>query len=138
MSAASAVVAVCLMMAAKAYDLPPAIMMGIHAVEGGRPGVVSVNKNASEDYGVMQINSVWLPVLAEHYKRPEEEIRGRLIEDPCFNTAVAAWILRGRIDRAGGDVWRGVGHYHSYTPHLAERYRQKVRRALGQKPGDVG
>lgn len=52
----------CMTAAAAFYHLPPRALPAIHAVEGGAVGVVSHNTNGSDDLGVMQINTIWLPV----------------------------------------------------------------------------
>ncbi len=46
--------------------------------------------------------------------------------EPTYNIRVGAYILADEIQRAG-DVWTGVGHYHSpQRPALAQAYRKRV------------
>ena len=116
----------CMALIAQIYDLPPRVLPSIHAVEGGRPGLVMTNTNRSEDYGVMQVNSVWLPALVRYTGLEREEVRRRLIERPCFNIAAAGLILRTHLDATGGDLMRAVGNYHSHTPVLHQSYRLRV------------
>ena len=66
----SKVLAACLMLAAQTYSVPPAVLMGIYQVEGGKPGqAVGPNSNGSYDLGPMQINTVWIPELAKKMGR---------------------------------------------------------------------
>lgn len=116
----------CMSLVASIYGLPPRVLPSIHAVEGGRPGTVSRNRNGTEDLGVMQVNTVWLPALARYAGLPAGEVRRRLIDVPCFNIAAAGAILRTHLDENGGDLMRAVGNYHSRTPELHLSYRLKV------------
>jgi len=116
----------CMALVAQIYALPPRVLPAIQAVEGGRPGLVMANTNGSEDYGVMQINSIWLPRLVGYTGLSREEVRRRLIERPCFNIAAAGFILRTYLDAADGDLLRAVGNYHSHTPVLHFSYRERV------------
>ena len=119
----------CMALVASLYELPPRVLPAIQAIEGGRPGTVSRNRNGSEDLGVMQVNTVWLPALARYTRLPAAEVRRRLIEHPCFNIAAAGAILRTHLDETGGDLMRAIGNYHSRTPDLHLSYREKVRGA---------
>ena len=49
---------------AAVYHLPPRVLPAIQSVEGGRVGLVHVNRDGSEDLGVMQINTLWIGPLA--------------------------------------------------------------------------
>ncbi|WP_458094235.1 lytic transglycosylase domain-containing protein [Roseomonas sp. WA12] len=116
----------CMALVAQIYALPPRVLPSIHSVEGGRPGLIMTNTNGSEDYGVMQINSVWLPALVRYTGLDRAEVRKRLIDRPCFNIAAAGLILRTHLDASGGDLMRAVGNYHSHTPVLHQSYRARV------------
>ena len=116
----------CMALVAQIYALPPRVLPSIQAVEGGRPGLVMTNRNGSEDYGVMQVNSVWLPALVRYTGLTAAEVRERLIERPCFNIAAAGLIMRTHLDASGGDLMRAVGNYHSHTPVLHQSYRLRV------------
>ena len=119
----------CMALVAQIYSIPPRVLPAIQAVEGGRPGTVSRNTNGSEDLGIMQINTLWLPYLARYTKLPEAEVRERLIHQTCFNIAAAGLVFRTYLDEAQGDLMRAVGNYHSRTPDLHLSYREKVRGA---------
>lgn len=116
----------CMTLVAAFYDLPPRILPAIHAVEGGRPGLISTNTNGTEDLGVMQINTVWVAPLARQTGLPEAQVRHRLTHEPCFNIATAGAILRTHLNSGDGDLMRAIGNYHSRTPDLHESYRQRV------------
>ncbi len=117
---------------ASIYGLPPRVLPAIQAVEGGRPGTLSPNRNGTEDLGVMQVNTLWLPALARFTGLGEPAVRQKLIHDACFNIAAAGAILRTQLDAAGGDLMRAVGNYHSRTPLRHEAYRIKVMGAAGR------
>lgn len=119
----------CMALVAQIYSLPPRVLPSIQAVEGGRPGLVRTNTNGSEDYGVMQINSVWLAALARYTGLERAEVRSRLIDRPCFNIAAAGLIVRTQLDAANGDLLRAVGNYHSRTPVFHQAYLARVMSA---------
>ena len=116
----------CMALVAQIYGLPPRVLPSIQAVEGGQPGLVRRNTNGTEDLGVMQINTVWLPTLARYSKLSEAEVRRRLLGQSCYNIAAAGLILRTYLDETGGDLMRAIGNYHSHTPFRNQAYQQKV------------
>lgn len=130
MTAAAKLILSCLLLAAETYEVPPAVLLGIMTVEGGRVGQeVGPNTNGTFDLGPMQINTIWLPELADHWQVDEETARGWVRDDACVNIQVAAWILRGRIDKTG-NLAGGIAHYHSGTPGIGERYAMRVLDAI--------
>lgn len=110
----------CIAQTAKRFALPETLIWAVLAVEGGREGKYSVNKNGSIDLGPMQINSLWLEHFSE-YVSPTE-----VLYNGCVNVQIGAWILRSYINLADGDLWKGVGNYHSKTPLLHQRYQHKI------------
>src|SRR4051794_3169694 len=112
--------------AASFYHLPPRVLPSIQAVEGGRPGLVHINENGTVDLGVMQVNTIWIQPLAQHARMTPSAIADRLINDPCFNIAAAAAIMRLYLTEANGNLLVAVGYYHSHTPARSAAYRQKV------------
>lgn len=115
----------CMLLAAAVYHLPPRVLPVIARLEGGHPGLVRPDANDTADYGLMQVNSVWLDAIARRARLGRDETRRRLIDDPCFSIAAAAFILRADIDRAG-TLMRGIGDYHSATPALNAAYRARA------------
>jgi hypothetical protein len=116
----------CMVLVSSAYHLPPRVLPSIQAVEGGGIGVVHRNADGSEDLGVMQINTVWLPALSRLTHLSEADIRGRLLDKPCFNVAAAGLILRFYLTETRGDLLRAIGNYHSHTPVLNLAYQAQV------------
>jgi Transglycosylase SLT domain len=116
----------CMAAAASFYHLPPRVLPSIQAVEGGRPGLVHINTNGTADLGVMQVNTTWIQPLVQYTRMGPDVVANRLINDPCFNIAAAAAIMRLYLTEAHGNLFAAVGFYHSHTPTLGAAYRQKV------------
>jgi hypothetical protein len=121
----------CMAAAAAFYHLPPRVLPSIQAVEGGRPGLARINANNTADLGVMQVNTIWIGPLANYARMAPEAVAGRLINDPCFNIAAAAAIMRVYLTEARGNLMVAIGYYHSHTPALSAAYQQKVLSAAG-------
>jgi hypothetical protein len=120
----------CLENAARYYSLPLGLLRAIRRSEGGSTGGWRRNADGSLDYGVMQINSRWLPRLARAGYTAQV-----LVYDACASIAAGAWILAQALAEGGawnrGDVdpsayWRAVGNYHSRTPPRNRRYAERV------------
>ncbi len=107
------------------YHLPPQALPAIHAVENGRAGFVRHNANGTDDLGVMQINTLWVPVLSHATRVPVTRVRTSLVHDACFNVAVAGAILRIYLHESG-NLTTAIGYYHSHTPALREAYEMRV------------
>ncbi len=116
----------CMVAAASFWHLPPRVLPVIQQVEGGRVGMVSPNRDGSEDLGMMQVNTRWLGPLARFAAIPEPAVRARLIDEPCFNIAAAAAIMATYLLEEKGDLMRAVGDYHSHTPTLNLGYQLRV------------
>jgi hypothetical protein len=119
----------CMAFVASLNHLPPRVLPAIQAVEGGAPGVVHHNTDASDDLGVMQINTRWLPALAGYFGMPLHAVRVRLLAEPCFNIAAAGAVLRLYLNEARGDLMLAIGDYHSHTRLLNQRYQGQVVRS---------
>ncbi len=125
--------AACLMMAAQSYSIPPAVLVGILHVEGGRIGQqVGPNKNGSYDLGPMQINSAWVPELARYWNVPKKTAWRWIRDDGCTNVNVSAWILRGHLNETSS-LSRAIAYYHSRTPSRGSNYKRKVVDAMRRK-----
>jgi hypothetical protein len=116
----------CVAVVSNFYHLPPRVLPSIQLVEGGRPGIVSFNTDGSADLGVMQINTRWITPLARLTGQAPDRIRGRLLNEPCFNIATAGAIMRIYLNEEHGDLMRAVGDYHSHTVTLNHDYQTKV------------
>ena len=119
----------CMALVASIYHLPPRVLPAIQRVEGGAVGNVSHNTNGSDDYGVMQVNSRWLPALSALSGLPIEAVRERLISRPCYNIAAGGAILRSYLDETHGDLMLAIGDYHSHTVTRNLDYQAKVMRS---------
>ena len=115
----------CAVHASAEYGVPYSIIYGILTVEGGKVGTVSKNTNGTQDFGPMQVNSLWLKKLS-----PYGITQHHLVNDACVNVRTGTWILANEIRRAGGDLWKGVASYHSRTPSRGHNYARKVWQAI--------
>jgi soluble lytic murein transglycosylase-like protein len=122
----SVALAKCAVGAALHYQMPVALVHAVMRQEGGRPGFASQNTNGTEDIGPMQINSIH---LGELYRYGIS--RQRLQSDGCLNIYIGTWILKREIVKAG-NMWVGVGNYHSHTPALNAKYQWLVWDRLKQ------
>ncbi|RQM45232.1 lytic transglycosylase [Paraburkholderia bannensis] len=90
---------------------------------GMRADAVNVNRNGTEDIGLMQINSSWLPKLARYGIRREH------LFNACVNAYVGTWILASNI-RQFGPTWKAVGAYNSPTSTHQLAYANSIYRRL--------
>jgi len=124
------IIAACLMLAAQTYDVPPAVLLGIYEVERGAVGqAVGPNDNGTYDLGPMQINTLWIPDLAQRWKVNEKTALKWVRDDPCTNMGVAAWIFKTHMDETGS-LSKSIAHYHSRTPHFGKAYKSRVIGAM--------
>ncbi|WP_133667633.1 lytic transglycosylase domain-containing protein [Paraburkholderia sp. BL10I2N1] len=99
----------------------------VHAIaqheSGMRASAVNVNGNGTEDIGLMQINSSWLPALARYGIRREN------LFNACVNAYVGAWILASNI-RQFGPTWKAVGAYNAVSSSKQLVYANAIYRRL--------
>ncbi len=112
----------CMITVAHVTGLPPRLLPVIQSIEGGAVGMVRQDRNGTADLGVMQVNTVWLPALAARAGLSPAVTRDRLIDDPCFNIAAAALILRHDLTETGRALLPAIGDYHSHTLSLNRAY----------------
>ena len=117
----------CMLATAHFYVLPPRVLPAIQAVEGGRPGLVHANTDGSADLGLMQINTLWVPLVAQVVGASAGSTRVRLTNDSCFSIAAAGAIMRAYLRETRGDLMQAVGNYHSHTRPLNLSYQAMVR-----------
>ena len=116
----------CLTAAADVYRLPSAVLVVLLNVEGGSLGHVSQNTNDTVDIGPMQVNQIWIPQVAAHWRATSSATYLALRDNFCANVEAGAWILRRGLDEAHGDFWLGVGYYHSHDPEHKATYLRSV------------
>lgn len=104
------------------YNVPVDLLYAIARVEtGNRHNLVSPpNKNGSYDIGLMQINSSHLARLAKLGITKKD-----LLEKPCVNLHVGAWILSDAIARHGY-TWIAIGAYNAGSHEKRKVYAKKV------------
>ncbi|MCR4469778.1 MULTISPECIES: lytic transglycosylase domain-containing protein [unclassified Burkholderia] len=112
---------------AAAYQhVNPLILRAIAWQEShNRPNATHLNANGSLDYGLMQINSIHLRELARYH------IDRDALMHPCKNVYIAAWHLRGKMEKYG-NTWAAVGAYHSETPAERDFYARHIAAIVRQ------
>lgn len=102
------------------YSIDPWLLYSIAQAESSlNSNAINYNKNNSVDHGVMQVNSIWLPKLAQY------GINRSSLFDACTSIHVGAWILAQQISKYGYN-WVAVGSYHSQTPKFRDKYAMRV------------
>lgn len=83
--------------AGKQYGINPAILNAVAKTESNKnPNAVNcANRNGSCDYGLMQINSIHLPLLQKYGVYKED------LFEPRTNIFIGAWVLKKCIMRHG-------------------------------------
>lgn len=126
--------AACIILAANTYNVPPAVMIGIMHVEGGRIGQeAGPNRNGTYDLGPMQVNTRWLPTLQKVWQVNAPTARSWVRDNGCVNVHVAAWILRQKMDDNKGSLMGAIAAYHSSTPSKGIPYAKKVVAAMDKR-----
>jgi hypothetical protein len=115
----AASLAACMALATAFNHLPP------KALPFWPPSTAWICGSVHVDYGVMQINSLWVPALAKSTGWTETAVRVHLMYDPCFNIAAAGAILRQDLNETHGDLRRALAYYHSHKPSLNQTYRTR-------------
>jgi len=101
----------CMVDTANRYGVSSRLVAAIIAAESGNnPKAIHVNRHPdgshSEDLGLMQVNSWWLPrIEALGYDRDS-------LFEPCVNIEVGVWILAQEVQHYGY-TWTAVGAYNA-------------------------
>jgi len=108
--------------AAAAYQhVSPVVLRAIAWQEShGNANALHRNRNGSTDYGMMQINSIHLPLLSRYGVSADD------LMNPCLSVYVAAWHLHKMMVKYGNN-WAAIGAYHSETPAERDRYARSVQ-----------
>lgn len=115
----------CWLQTAERYNLDPYLLFAVAMVESGlNPRAVNMNRDAygqvtSADLGMMQINTMHLPMLAQHGITPND------LAKPCVSIRVGGWILALNIYKYGYN-WRAIGAYNAGQDKLRARYARAV------------
>lgn len=120
----------CIKEAAARYEHDYLLMVAIAKQESSlRAWIVHKNKPTkkhpipTEDIGLFQINTDWLPLLAKY------GISRESLFEPCVNAHVAAWIL-WKNKQAYGNTWKAIGAFNSPTIANQQEYIQRVWKRL--------
>ncbi|WP_313397403.1 lytic transglycosylase domain-containing protein [Acinetobacter variabilis] len=119
------VFAFCYAEAGRTYEIDPLLLIAVSQVESGlNPKAININKkgtkNQTEDLGLMQINTSWLPLLSSKWQISRE----KLMNDPCQNVYVGAYILALNINKNGVN-WKSIGAYNAGFKDSNEATRVK-------------
>jgi soluble lytic murein transglycosylase-like protein len=110
--------------AAERYGVNPQVLYAIAAQESSlNPSAVHQNEDGSQDVGLTQINSKWLPHLSKLGVTPEN------LSNPCINMHVGAYLLSLKMIQHG-NTWQAIGAYHSNTPWRRDQYAQTIFRRV--------
>lgn len=127
-------VARCIRQAARGQAWLEKTLWGLRDQEGGWNGAEIQNSDGSHDLGPLQINSWWIPKLADMLARPPAQVRRWLRDNPCFNAEVARWIFTSAL-ASGQSYWHAVGTYHSPQLKRQKRYALNVAIKLRRRFG---
>lgn len=127
-------IARCIRLAAAGKPWLEKTLWGLRDQEAGWLGAAIANTNGTHDLGPLQVNSWWVPRLAQLIGRPEEHVRHWLRHDACFNAQAARWIFLPAL-LATRDYWKAIGVYHSPTAWRQRRYSASVARHLTRRFG---
>jgi hypothetical protein len=83
-----------------------------------KPKAIHRNKNGTTDYGLGQINTIWVKSLNLDTLK--------LLDDPEYNVYWSAYILRNCLDEYGW-TWAGLSHYHNGNPIYGLSYMLRVK-----------
>lgn len=117
------------------YGVDPWLLFAVAKVESSfNSNAINRNKdkNQSTDYGLMQINTFWLPHISKYGISKEH------LFDPCTSIFVGAWIMKANIDRFGYNI-DGIGAYNSPNNlQIRRNYGNKVINAYHEVVRDFG
>lgn len=113
------------------FNIDPVLLRSIAVVESNlKPESIGKNMNAegkllSKDYGLMQINDIHIPALVSDGIISSER---DLIENPCLNIKIGAWILYKHF-RTCGINWPCLGSYNAgFSDKNTEKRKEYVAR----------
>jgi hypothetical protein len=121
------------MLAAQTYSVPPAVLVGMYEVEGGRVArEVGPYSDGSYLLGPMNISSNLIPELSDKWG-VEPKIAYKWVKyDPCTNFGVSAWILRKHMNETGS-LAQSIEEYGSGPLGEGEIYKKQVVDAMRKK-----
>ena len=110
----------CFDSASQKYSVNKDILKAIAKTESNfNPVAINGNSNGTQDIGLMQINTFWLPKLAQY------QITRQSLFDGCTSIHVGAWVLSQNVATHGA-TWKAVGAYNASSTELQKKYAAKV------------
>jgi len=104
------------------------LLKSIVIVESGEnPKAINRNQNGTTDYGLGQINTIWVKGLKLDTVK--------LINEPEYNLKWSAYILRHCLDKYGW-TWEGLAHYHNGKAIYGLKYMLKVQEVYNKLLSD--
>lgn len=107
----------CVRMASAEYAIPQLVYLGVLKTEGGWSGLKKKNVGVGEayrwDYGIAQVNSSNVSMISRQLGLEYHQVEYSTKNNDCYNIMVGAFLLKKAILASGGDLWRGVGAYHT-------------------------
>lgn len=98
----------CFAEAGKRYNVAP-LLLKAHAIKESHLKANAINSTPTgEAVGLMQIHSQWFSKLQREYGIT----RNMLLDDPCLNVHVGAWIIANNF-ASYGVSWDTVGGYYA-------------------------
>lgn len=114
----------CLDDAAQFHRVNVVLVRAIAQQESGmRANAINVNNDGTEDIGLMQINSSWLPKLRRY------GVTREALLNACVNAYVGTWILASNI-RQLGPTWKAVGAYNAVSANKQLVYANNIYRRI--------
>ncbi|MFM0027502.1 lytic transglycosylase domain-containing protein [Paraburkholderia madseniana] len=114
----------CLDDAARFHHVNVVIVRAIAQQESGmRANAINTNNDGSEDIGLMQVNSSWLPKLRRYGITRESLFNG------CVNAYVGTWIFASNVKQFG-PTWKAVGAYNAVSANKQLVYANNIYRRI--------
>ena len=123
---ATKIVASCTMLAAETYAVPPAILAGIVKLENGQNGGI-YQEGKRTVLGITKINENSIKIYAQKWNVSADTARQWILDDPCTNLGVSAYILRSEVNKTGRLSEALTGYYarkRDITSKEAQAYKE--------------
>lgn len=126
------IITACVLTAAEAYQVPPAILAGIHIFDPGRPGEEYINSDGEVTLGLMKVKISEIKQLSEEWNLSEEETTSSIKNDPCTNAGFVSWKLSTFMHESSR-LKDAIKAYGAYIGHEPNDYYSSIRTILEDK-----
>lgn len=106
------------------YNVPVDLLIAIAQTESSMRTNAINDNGSTQDLGVMQINTSWIPKLSREFG-----LKKHHLYEPCTNIDIGAWVLAHNFVQFGY-TWNAVGAYNAKTPSKRVVYVRKVANNL--------